>query len=42
MSQKIIDAILAALKRGFRVELSMGSDGTVKVQTVSRKALKIK
>lgn len=42
MNQKIIDAVLAALKRGFRVELSMGPDGTVKVQTVSKKVLKIK
>ena len=42
VGRKIIEAIMAALKKGFRVELSMGPDGTVKVQTVSRKTLKIK
>lgn len=42
MDAKTVDAIMSALKRGYRVELSMGPDGTVKVQTVSQKTLKTK
>lgn len=34
-------AIEAALKRGLRVELLLDKDGTIKVQTVSRKKLNI-
>lgn len=41
MSEKTIEAILAALQRGCRVELHMGPDGTLKVKTVTRKDLKI-
>lgn len=41
MDEKTIAAIRAALARGDRVELKQMKDGTVKVQTVSRKELKI-
>lgn len=41
MDKKAIDAILDALRRGHRVELTMGPDGAIKAKTVSRKELKI-
>ena len=41
MTEQMIQALEAALNRGFRVELLMGKDGTIKVQTVSRKKLNI-
>ena len=37
MTEQVIRAIEAALKRGLRVELLLDKDGTIKVQTVSRK-----
>ena len=39
MTEQVIRAIEAALKRGLRVELLLDKDGTIKVQTVSRKNL---
>lgn len=42
MDEKTIEAILAALKDGFRVELLLQKDGTVIAQTIQRKKLKIK
>ena len=41
MTEQVIRAIEAALKRGLRVELLLDKDGTIKVQTVSRKKLNI-
>lgn len=39
MTEQVIAAIEAALKRGLRVELLLDKDGNIKVQTVSRKKL---
>ncbi len=41
MNERTIKAIMAALKRGFRVELTMGAGGELKIRTVCRKDLKI-
>ena len=41
MTEQVIRAIEAALKRGLRVELLLDKYGTIKVQTVSRKKLNI-
>lgn len=41
MDEKIIKAILAALAKGQRVELTPQKDGSVKVRTVWRKDIKI-
>lgn len=41
MSPKTIAAILAALDKGFRVELTKEKDGSIAIRTVTRKALKI-
>lgn len=41
MNEKIIAAIIAALTRGERVELTRQKDGSVKARTVWRKDLKI-
>lgn len=41
MDEKAIQAIIAALKNGFRVELVMQKDGSIVAQTVSRKKLNI-
>ena len=41
MTEQVIAAIEAALKRGLRVELLMDKDGNIRVQTVSRKKLNI-
>lgn len=41
MSEKTIEAIMDALRRGCRVELYMLPDGTLKIKTVTRKDLKI-
>ena len=41
MSEKTIEAIMTALKKGFRVELTLGKDGNLKIRTVFRKDLKI-
>lgn len=41
MSEKVIKAIMAALRQGAKVELTMLPDGTVKCRTVTRKELKI-
>lgn len=41
MDEKTIAAVLKALSAGFRVELLMQKDGTVVIQTVQRKKLKI-
>jgi len=41
MDERITEAIKAALKRGFRVELYMGRDGELVIKTVCRKDLKI-
>lgn len=41
MTEQVIVAIEAALKRVLRVELLMDKDGNIKVQTVSRKKLNI-
>ena len=41
MTEQMIRAIEAALKRGLRVELLMDKDGTIKVQTVSLKKMNI-
>lgn len=41
MTEEMIQAIEAALRRGLRVELLLDERGNIKVQTVSRKKLKI-
>jgi len=41
MSEKTITAILAALDKGFRVELTREKDGGIVVRTVTRKTLKV-
>lgn len=41
MDKKTIEAIMTALKKGFRVELVMLEDGSIAVQTVQRKKVKI-
>ncbi len=40
MTKELIQAIQAALDKGFRVELLKEKDGSIKAQTVSRKLLK--
>ena len=42
MDEKTIKAILAALAVGHRVQIKQLRDGTIKVQVVSQKELKIK
>ena len=41
MTEPVIRAIEAALKKGMRVELLLDKDGKVKVQTISRKSLNV-
>ena len=41
MTEQIIRAIEAALAQGHRVQLKQMRDGTIKVQVVSHKELKI-
>ncbi len=41
MNEKIIKAIMEALEKGFRVELLKDKDGTVIVQTIQRKRVKM-
>ena len=41
MNEKTIKAIMEALEKGFRVELLKEKDGTVIVQTIQRKRVKI-
>lgn len=41
MSEKLIAAIEAALSQGHRVQLKQLKDGTIKVQVVLQKELKI-
>jgi len=41
MSEKTVTAILAALDKGFRVELTKRKDGSLEIRTVTRKALKV-
>jgi antitoxin component of MazEF toxin-antitoxin module len=41
MDEKTIKAILAALSGGERVELLLQKDGSIVIQTVRRKKLKI-
>ena len=41
MDEKTIKAILDALKKGWRVELLQQQDGSILVQTVQRKRLRI-
>lgn len=41
MDEKTIKAIITALENGMRVELLRQKDGTIIVQTVHRKKLKI-
>ena len=40
VTQKLWEAILAALGKGYRVELLKDKDGNIKAQTIQRKALK--
>lgn len=40
MNEKMIAAIMAALEKGERVELTKQKDGSIKVRTVWRKDLK--
>lgn len=41
MSEKEIEAIIKALDRGQRIELTKQKDGSIKIRTVWRKDLKI-
>ncbi len=41
MDEKTIKAILSALAAGHRVQLKQLRDGTIKIQVVSQKELKI-
>lgn len=41
MDEKTIKAILSALSKGQRVELTLQKDGSIKVRTVWRKDVKI-
>lgn len=41
MDEKTVNAILAALSRGLRVEVLKGKDGEIIIQTIQRKRLKI-
>jgi len=41
MDDKTIQAIKNALSKGFRVELVQQKDGTIVIQTVQRRKLKI-
>lgn len=41
MTEAVIRAIEAALRKGLRVELLLDKNGKVKVQTVSRKSLTV-
>lgn len=41
MDKKTVAAILAALNQGLRVEIIRQKDGSILVQTVKRKQLKI-
>lgn len=41
MNEKTIKVIMEALEKGFRVELLKDKDGTVIVQTIQRKRVKM-
>lgn len=41
MNEKTIKAIMEALEKGFRVELLKDKEGTVIVQTIQRKRVKM-
>lgn len=40
MTQKLWESIMAALDKGYRVELLKDKEGNIKAQTIQRKALK--
>ena len=40
VTKKLWESIMAALDKGYRVELLKDKDGNVKAQTIQRKALK--
>lgn len=40
VTQKLWEAIRAALDKGYRVEILKDKDGNIKAQTIQRKALK--
>lgn len=40
VTQKLWESIMAALDKGYRVEILKDKDGNIKAQTIQRKALK--